>query len=471
MPPVQRTATLVPDALAIIQRNHAGLRRRSGAYDSHVWKGGLNVASVDLIAMLVSDAGLSNLEPQWWNASPSGCFLIGLQPRGGWQIMQRAVQWGNDRWAHSFGVDCSKNVMYSYFACSIRNRLEVWDSDRFDSPTQVSVAAKPHVPPRWLSDILFDRKKMPEPREWRALRIDGDRTFSMDRPSKLTDGSRGGQAFMCEILKPPDGKTYNIADQARMQLLSVMLVAIALIKQKHLERWECVLTEEFQLNDQLGVIFRRLLRFLMVANVFVVGFIISAFYALWVHNIFGNAAPYLIQLCSIASWAFGAIGLLMLGGNPRVRIKRDKETPTWVEERFDALPLDGAEEGKCRQAELKFGYLQGTTFTPVQGSCRVPLDIVKLICQWDLILTRSCAWYGGMIWCAAYLGVSIVLQIAGAKVATVPAEVMAVVILILTSVVRGTGVSGSEERMIPSWKVKPDTAYGATLLGKMMSRV
>lgn len=64
----------------------------AGAYHQHAWSGGFNVASVDLIAMVVSDAGLASTEPQWWNASPIGCVLLGLQPRGGWQVMQRAVQ-------------------------------------------------------------------------------------------------------------------------------------------------------------------------------------------------------------------------------------------------------------------------------------------------------------------------------------------------------------------------------------------
>jgi hypothetical protein len=46
----------------------------------------LGLSSVDLMAMVLSDSGLANAEPKWWNASPMGCFLIGLQPRGGWQV-------------------------------------------------------------------------------------------------------------------------------------------------------------------------------------------------------------------------------------------------------------------------------------------------------------------------------------------------------------------------------------------------
>ena len=44
----------------------------------------LGLGGVDLVAMVVSDSGLANEEPKWWNASPLGCILIGLQPRGGW---------------------------------------------------------------------------------------------------------------------------------------------------------------------------------------------------------------------------------------------------------------------------------------------------------------------------------------------------------------------------------------------------
>ena len=46
----------------------------------------IGITGVDLLAMVVSDSGLANAEPQWWNASPLGCILIGMQPRGGWQV-------------------------------------------------------------------------------------------------------------------------------------------------------------------------------------------------------------------------------------------------------------------------------------------------------------------------------------------------------------------------------------------------
>jgi hypothetical protein len=61
-----------------------------------IWNGPLSATSVDLVAMVVSDSGLASADPEWWNSSIFGCVLMGLQPRGGWQIMQRTVQWGRD---------------------------------------------------------------------------------------------------------------------------------------------------------------------------------------------------------------------------------------------------------------------------------------------------------------------------------------------------------------------------------------
>jgi hypothetical protein len=58
-------------------------RREEGKEDL---QSSLGLSSVDLMAMVLSDSGLANAQPQWWNASPLGCFLIGLQPRGGWQV-------------------------------------------------------------------------------------------------------------------------------------------------------------------------------------------------------------------------------------------------------------------------------------------------------------------------------------------------------------------------------------------------
>ena len=130
------------------------------------------MASVDLIAMVVSDAGLASTEPKWWNASPMGCMLLGAQPRGGWQVLQRAVQWGTDLWAHCFGVDCKVSVLYEYFSCSIRNRLEVWKSQNFLSPMQT------HNNPAAAGAGVEDLRDTPK---------SGDERQKVDRPPENPD--------------------------------------------------------------------------------------------------------------------------------------------------------------------------------------------------------------------------------------------------------------------------------------------
>ena len=136
---------------------------------------GLSATSVDLIAMVVSDSGLASANPEWWNSSIMGCILIGLQPRGGWQIIHGTVQWGQDSLASIFGVACSQPVLYAHFACSIRNRLEVWNSDAWHSPTE----------------------RLQQGAKWKA--VGGSQ---LNRPTKLIDGSRGGQGFICHLLRP-----------------------------------------------------------------------------------------------------------------------------------------------------------------------------------------------------------------------------------------------------------------------------
>jgi hypothetical protein len=59
---------------------------------------------------------------------------------------------------------------------------------------------------------------------------------------------------------------------------------------------------------------------------------------------------------------------------------------------------------------------------------------------------------------------SITLQIAGAQVVTLGAEIMAVALLLVTSL-RCYGVLEPERRMIPSWMAQPEANYGASLLG------
>lgn len=387
--------------------------------------------------MVVSDSGLASTEPQWWNASPLGCFLIGLQPRGGWQVMQRAVQWGEDRWTHAFGVKCPKPILYAYFACSIRNRLEVWDSTRFTSP--------------------MEGEK--ESETWKSVGAS-----KVARPTKLIDGSRGGQAFICGLLRPEDNKHYGIEQQARMQLLSVMLVAAGFMGSDSYKNLKMVMREDFEVSDRLGIVFYHLFRGLLVASLLDMAFVITVFYTLWRSNIYGESAPYVVQLSSLASWAVGAVGLLMLGGNPRVRIV-DKTIPLHVEIRLRSHETENP--GKVR---LEFGSIHGSVYTPDRGHCFLPPNIVRSICGWDLKLRRTSQWYLGLLWFSLVLLMSIVLQISGLKVTTAGSGIMSIVFLLATSVLRGSGVSGREEWLIPRWKRRGNANYGARLQGAVSSR-
>ena len=76
-----------------------------------------------------------------------------------------------------------------------------------------------------------------------------------------------------------------------------------------------------------------------------------------------------------------------------------------------------------------------------------------------------------MAWFSGFLVLSIVLQIAGSKVATTRSEVMSIVLLLATSVLRGAGSSGSESWMIPRWKRRKNAAYAVALQGQIRSRV
>jgi len=134
----------------------------------------------------------------------------------------------------------------------------------------------------------------------------------------------------------------------------------------------------------------------------------------------------------------------MLGGNPRVKTNYKKGIPDHIEARLsEKIEVDGHDCVRIRDLdragdlELRFGSLRGSVFTEDGGTCKVLGHILKRVCSLDLELVRTTEWYLGIAWFALYLGISIMLQITGTKVATVLLEVMAVIILILTSVFRG----------------------------------
>ena len=265
--------------------------------------------------------------------------------------------------------------------------------------------------------------------------------FEVMRPTKLIDGSRGGQAFMCDILRPGPGRAYGLEEQARLQMLSVLPVAAGLTESDQYADFLRTAQDDFGLNPHLGVIFKRLMAFLLVTNAIVLGFAVSLCYAIWLHNAYGDAIPYLIQLCSIMSWASGAIGLLALGGNPRVTIDQSKPPPAHILARLDAI--------EDEFIILEFGSLHGSAYLQDQGSCPIATGVARAVCRWRIKLTRSWGWLFGMTWFASFLLLSIVLQIAASKVSTVKSEIMSIVLLLLTSVLRGAGLSGPEASMIP----------------------
>jgi len=74
------------------------------------------------------------------------------------------------------------------------------------------------------------------------------------------------------------------------------------------------------------------------------------------------------------------------------------------------------------------------------------------------------------VWSSLFLLISILLQIAGAQIATIGSESMAVALLMVTALARGRGVSGPEEWLISQWRMRRGANYGAALVGRMVSR-
>ncbi|KAK3385622.1 hypothetical protein B0H63DRAFT_494532 [Podospora didyma] len=412
----------------------------------------LGLSGVDLIAMVVSDSGLANCEPKWWNASPTGCMLIGLQPRGGWQIIQRAVQWGSDSWAKCFGVDCAAPILYAYFACTIRNRLEVLLSARLRSPME----------------------GVPAGGQWNTWE---DESFTVKRPTKLVDGSRGGQAFMAEVLAPEaGGGQYTIADQSRLQMLSVLMVGAGLAVDDSLASyWSAVLPADFDLSDGLGSVFGRLAIGLALGSLVAIGLMIATWWSLVAtdDNVFGLALPYMVKIVSLLSWAVGAMGLLMLGGNPRVRLV-DKDIPEHIKRRL-ATMKDEAEEphptaDSDPKVRIQFGSLHGSVFLPDRGACMVRFSVVERLCASDIKTVRTTGWYIGMGWFGLLLVGSVALQVGATLAPAFGADLLSLVFLLATALARGAGVAGPEEWMIPRWKRRHNTSNGAILLGQFNSR-
>ena len=419
--------------------------------------------------------------------------------------------------------------MYAYFACTIRNRLEVLDSPRFRSPT---------------SGIGQDDS-------WSKFEASG---FAVARPTKLIDGSRGGQAFMADILRPQGTKHYFIAEQARLQLLSVLLVGAGLTHESARKRYiDEVLPLDFDMADGLGSVFQRLLIALVLASCLSVLFTIGTWWFLTKANPLDSGLPYVVKLVSLFDWATGAMGLLMLGGNPRVRIVK-KKIPAHISERLQTMadedrgtggnhesvradePNDGEKDvsvsansqkagekvtvnSSAKEAEdsirvteeslqggtscaevasgatekmqiasgtaaeaaaqnhkanhmvtVRFGSVHGSVYTADGGSCLLPLSLVRDICSIDVKTARSMGWYIGVGWFGLLLVGSLSLQIGSALAPAFGADMLSLGILLATSLARGAGIAGRESWMIPRWKRRPGTVHGARLVGQFKSR-
>ena len=134
-------------------------------------------------------------------------------------------------------------------------------------------------------------------------------------------------------------------------------------------------------------------------------------------------------------WPFDA------GGQPKGKNQLQKGVPDHIEAHLlEKIKVDGhdclciRDLDQIGDLELHFGLLYSSVFTEDGGTCKVLGHIVRRVYSLDLELARTTEWYLGIAWFALYLGISIMLQITGTKVATVLSEIMAVIILILTSV-------------------------------------
>jgi hypothetical protein len=276
------------------------------------------------------------------------------------------------------------------------------------------------------------------------------------------DGSRGGQAFICKILLPEEGGQYGIEEQARMQMLSVMLVAAGLMDRR--EDFQLVMEEEFGVSSNLGIVFNHLYPALRIFSLFAMAFAFTVCYSLLKKNLFGDRLAYAVQFSSLIAWAIGATGLLMMGGNPRVTIIR-KALPNHILARLPSLDYNHKDD-----IELEFGSFHGSIFTSDRGTCSLPPHVVHSICQWDLEFARSRTWLFGMVWFIMLLLLSVILQVAGSSVSTLWSDIIGIVVLLVTSILRGVGISAPEEWQIPRWKRRVGATYGATLVGAVVAR-
>jgi hypothetical protein len=261
-----------------------------------------------------------------------------------------------------------------------------------------------------------------------------------------------------------------------MQFLSLLLVAAGLIKDERLKDFDTIIQEDFQLSERLGIVFRPLFSWLVIANVLVIALCVACFYSIFRTNLFGAAAPYVIQSSSLLLWATAATALLMLGGNPRVRVVTSPMPDLFggrLKKKLEEVAhADSDSESKDDQKFIKvsFGSIHGSVFTEGRGSCFVPFELAQRICCWDIELIRTRSWKIGVLWWGFCLLLAIGMQALSAQVANLYSTIYAVAVLLLAALARGYGIAGPETWLIPSWKTRKNAAYGARLVGRMESR-
>jgi len=119
---------------------------------------------------------------------------------------------------------------------------------------------------------------------------------------------------------------------------------------------------------------------------------------------------------------------------------------------------------------LHFGCLHSTNYASYQDTCTITFDEAKMICGLAMKLDRRCQWYFAFFWFVLHLLLSICLQIFGSSVATLGSQVLGVLILISTSLLRGAGIASPEEWMIPGFRMREGAHYRANPLSRTESR-
>jgi hypothetical protein len=244
--------------------------------------------------------------------------------------------------------------------------------------------------------------------------------------------------------------------------LSVMLGAAGLMDRR--EDFQLVMEEEFGVSSKLSLVFNHLFRALRILSLLAMAFAFTVCYSVMKQNLFEDRLAYAVQFSSLIAWAVGAVGLLVMGGNPRVKIVR-KAVPDHIEARLPSLDYIHKDD-----IEVEFGSFHGSVYTPDRGTCTLPPHVVRSICEWDLKFTRSKSWMVGMIWFIMLLLLSVILQVAGSSVSTLWSDIVGIVVLLCTSILRGVGISAPEEWQIPRWKRRAGATYGASLVGALVAR-